>query len=228
MPVLILKFKDNVLGEYHIPKDGSLTIGRKEANQVVIENLAVSGHHAKIDSVGEGYLLTDLKSKNGTYINRDTVASHWLQHGDEILIGKHTLKFQYTADEKRPPSPGSMEQTMVMESEKYRQLLANAAGGTEGPTGMLSFIAGGQGEVELTQKLTRIGKSKSCDIVLSGFWIGQTACTISKRPQGYTLSYVEGIAKPKVNGKAVKTTVELKEFDRIEIGSAKMDFLVKN
>ena len=69
MPILTLKFKNNVIADYQLEKGKSLTIGRRGANDVVIENLAVSGHHAKIDSVGDGFVLTDLQSKNGCFVN---------------------------------------------------------------------------------------------------------------------------------------------------------------
>jgi len=58
--------------------------------------------------------------------------------------------------------------------------------------------------------------------------IGKTAATISKRPKGYYLSYVGGVAKPKVNDVAVKESVLLNEFDIIELGSVKMQFIYKN
>ena len=51
MPKLTLKFKNNTIHTYEIAAGRSLTIGRLEDNDIVIENLAVSGHHAKIDSV---------------------------------------------------------------------------------------------------------------------------------------------------------------------------------
>jgi len=57
--------------------------------------------------------------------------------------------------------------------------------------------------------------------------VGQTAATISQRPGGYYLSYVEGVAKPKVNGKAVNDSVMLKEFDIIDVGKAKMQIVFK-
>jgi len=98
-----------------------------EANDVVIENLAVSGHHAKIDSVGDGYLLTDLQSKNGTFVNNEPVNSHWLQHNDDVLIGKHVILFAYAESETRPAapsaSPGAMDQTMVMDTGQYRKMV---------------------------------------------------------------------------------------------------------
>ena len=61
----------------------------------MIENLAVSGHHAKIDSVGDGFVLIDLQSKNGSFVNEQMINSHWLKDGDVINIGKHSLIFHY-------------------------------------------------------------------------------------------------------------------------------------
>ena len=58
--------------------------------------------------------------------------------------------------------------------------------------------------------------------------MGGTCCTISKRPNGYSLAYVEGMTKPKVNGEQVKESVMLKEFDNVEVGSIKMQFIFKS
>lgn len=237
MPTLTLKFKDNALGEFKIEKGQSLTIGRKESNDISIENLAVSGHHAKIDSVGDGYLLTDLQSKNGSFVNKQLVSSHWLKHNDTIVIGKHTLVFTYGAGEEKPEeAAGAMDQTMVMDTDKYREMLdqavkaSGAEAGAAAPKqkiGVLSYLAGGEGEVELKKKLTKVGKSSACDIVVGGLTMGKTAATISQRPNGYSLSYVEGMTKPKVNGQVVKESVMLNEFDNIEFGSVKMQFFFK-
>ncbi|MBC8432337.1 MAG: FHA domain-containing protein [Desulfobacterales bacterium] len=230
MPTLTLTFKDNTIATYRIEAGQSITIGRKASNNVPIENLAVSGHHAKIDSVGEGFLLTDLQSKNGSFVNKELVSSHWLKEGDNILIGKHTLIFTYDEGEKKPDElGGDMDQTMVMDTDKYRDMLAQAipkAAKAEAkePVGMLSYLAGGEGEIKLAKKLTKIGKSSTSDIVVGGLMMGATAATISKRPQGYSLSYVGGMTKPKVNGATVKESVTLKDFDEIELGSVKLQF----
>lgn len=232
MPTLTLKFKDSVVEEYRLERDKPLTIGRGENNTVVIENLAVSGYHAKIDPVEDGFVLTDMQSKNGSFVNNQLIASHWLKHGDIITIGKHNLVFAYLEGESRPKeSPGEMDQTMVMDTGKYRDMLAQSVAkmdpGTRegGPAPMLTFLAGGGGEVRLAKKLTTVGKNSSSDIVVSGLLVGQTAATISKRPKGFYLSYVGGMSKPKVNGAPIKETVKLEEFDMIEIGSAKMQLI---
>jgi len=239
MPILTLKFKENTIAQFPLEEGKSLTIGRKESNDVSIENLAVSGHHAKVDAVGEGFLLTDLQSKNGSFVNNELVQSHWLKHGDSITIGKHTLVFAYTDEEEHPEEEaGGMEKTMVMDTDRYRDMLDQALKGTGGApaapaqekeqVGMLSYLAGGEGEIELAKKLTKIGKDASCDIIVSGLMMGKLAATISKRPQGYSLSFVGGMSKPKVNGQAVTESVMLNDFDEIELGSVKMQFVLKN
>ncbi|MDY6972925.1 MAG: FHA domain-containing protein [Thermodesulfobacteriota bacterium] len=236
MPTLILKFNDNIIGKSHLKTGESVTIGRGENNDVVIENLAVSVRHAKVDSVDDGFLLTDLKSKNGSFINKQLVTSHWLKHGDVINIGKHTLVFEYDKGESRPAADvgEDMDRTMMMDTNKYRDMLAKSSTKIatqmteDGPVGALSFLAGGEGDLELSKKLIKIGKQSSCDIVVSGLMMGQIAATVSKRPNGYYLSYVGGMSKPKVNGDTVKGSVMLKEFDVIEIGSIKMQLVYHN
>ena len=93
--------------------------------------------------------------------------------------------------------------------------------------GVLSFLAGGEGEVLLNKKLTKIGKDGSCDIVLSGLMMGKVAVTISMRPKGYYLSYVGGMTKPKVNDTVIKESIHLNEFDVIELGGYKMQIVYR-
>jgi len=235
MPKLILKFKDTKINDFLIDQGRNITIGRRESNDIVIENLAVSGMHAKIDAIDKGYLLTDLKSKNGTFVNGQLIATHWLGHGDTVSIGKHTLVFAYTEGEERPGvSTGGMDKTMVMDTDKYRDMLSKSSGNAAATIrkkeslGVLSFLAGGEGELEIKKKLIKIGKDATCDIIVKGLMIGKTAATVSKRPKGFYLSYVDGMTKPKVNDAAVRESVLLKEFDIIELGSMKVQFIYKN
>ncbi len=236
MPMLTLKFKKNTIATYPLQEGKSMTIGRRTNNDIVVENLAVSGHHAKIDAIGDGFVLTDLQSKNGCFVNEQLVTSHWLKHGDIINIGKHTLVFGYAADEMRPQdAEGAVDQTMVMDAELLRSMTAEktapaapVAVEKSPPVGVLSFLSAGNGDVTLTKKLTKIGKDPQADIVVGGLGIGHTAATISMRPNGFHLSHVGGLFKAKVNGEAVKDTVQLKEFDIIELGSTKLQFFTKD
>ncbi len=235
MPTLILKFKEESKGEFSLDRGTSLTMGRKSSNNIVIDNMAVSGTHAKVDVLEEGFLLTDLKSKNGTFVDGKPISSHWLQKGDVITIGKHQIVFEAAPGEDIPtPQDDTSDKTMVLDTNAYRDMVDEAPQGSapqpvkKESLGLLSFLKGGDGEVELVKKLTKIGKDSSNEIVVSGLLVGKLAATISRRPNGYYLNYVEGMSKPKVNGKAVKASVILKEFDKIEIGSATLEFIMKS
>ncbi len=235
MPTLTLKFKEKVIKEYHLQTGDTLSIGRKENNDVIIENLAVSGNHAKIDAVGEGFLLTDLQSKNGTFVNEQLITSHYLKHKDTMTIGKHSFIFTYNKGEAQPAGDpvADMDKTMVMDTNQHRAMMAKTSPGSSAKAvqgqsiAILSYLTGGEGEVELTKKLTKIGKAANSDIIVKGMMVGKTAATISSRPKGYYLSHVGGMAKPKINGGSIKDSVKLEEFDTIEISSVKMQFLYK-
>ena len=232
MARLILTFNKQVIKEYPFLKD-SVTIGREEDNTIVIPNLAVSGYHARIDRVGGKFIITDLQSTNGTFLNNKKVVSEKLAHGDNILIGKHIILF--VASEKKAEIEGTPEKmdlgkTMMLDTAKQRDLL-NKQTTPPKPVvvpekiGVITFIDGSSiGDIELSKKLTKIGKADTSEIKLSGVFMGATAATISRRPAGYTISFAGGIAKLKVNGEVVKDSVALKDFDTIELGSYKFQF----
>jgi pSer/pThr/pTyr-binding forkhead associated (FHA) protein len=245
MPKISLKFKGSVLADYHLPVGCSLKIGRKKDNDVVIENLAVSGHHAKIDSVGDGFVFIDLKSKNGSFVNEELVISHWLNDGDTINIGKHALIFSYFDSEVRPEEAQSeMDKTMVMDTNEYRSLIEKSDPKPEDVAepiaavsketkkkrvrGYITYLVGGEGTLSLKNKLTKIGKDPSSDIVVKGWAIGKTAATISRTRDGYFFSYVDGFSKPKINDKKVfKKPQKLADSDVIDVGAVKLQFINK-
>jgi pSer/pThr/pTyr-binding forkhead associated (FHA) protein len=212
----------------------SLTIGRRKNNDVVIENLAVSGHHAKIDSVGDSFVLIDLQSKNGSFVNEKIINSHWLKDGDVINIGKHSLEFSYSEGEQIDNNgSGKIEKTMVMDTSQYRSMVKKSkvhapqplvGNNDNGLSGGLAFLSGGSGKIKLSRNITKIGKHPKSDIVIKGMWVGKTAFTISKRPDGFYLSYVGGLARPKINDKPVKHAAMLNDLDIIDIGSTKIQF----
>jgi pSer/pThr/pTyr-binding forkhead associated (FHA) protein len=245
MPKISLKFKGSVLADYHLPGGCSLKIGRKKDNDVVIENLAVSGHHAKIDSVGDGFVFIDLKSKNGSFVNEELVISHWLNDGDTINIGKHALIFSYFDSEVQPEEAQSeMDKTMVMDTNEYRSMIEKSDPKPEDVAepvaavsketkkkqvrGYITYLVGGEGTLSLKNKLTKIGKDPSSDIVVRGWAIGKTAATISRTRDGYFFSYVDGFSKPKINDKKVfKKPQKLADSDVIDVGAVKLQFINK-
>ncbi|NLD35514.1 MAG: FHA domain-containing protein [Desulfatiglans sp.] len=234
MARLILMFNNQVVKEYPLKKE-SITIGRNEDNVITVDNLAVSGYHARIDVAGKEYILTDLQSTNGTFVNDKKIVSHKLAHGDNIIIGKHRILFVGDGQAVKIATPETkidMDKTMMLDTAKQKELLAKQPGvqvaaATAQKTGMISFIGHAEmGEIELSKKLTKIGKAETSEIQLTGFFMPATAATISKRPTGYVITSMEG--KLKVNGKIIKESLQLNEFDNIEIGKYKFQFYYKS
>ncbi|MFC1532522.1 FHA domain-containing protein [Thermodesulfobacteriota bacterium] len=233
MARVILMFNKQVVKEYPLMKE-SITIGRNEDNTITVDNLAVSGYHARIDIAGSDYILTDLQSTNGTFVNDKKVVSHKLSHGDNVIVGKHVILFVGTGkelDTKPEEQKMDMDKTMMLDTAKQKELLAKQKGTVQAAKaaqkiGVISFIEGSDlGEIELTKKLTKIGKADSSEIRLSGIFMPATAATISRRPSGYVITSMGG--KLKVNGEVVKDNVALKEFDTIELGKVKFQFYQK-
>jgi hypothetical protein len=122
MARLLWEHEGQVIKDYPFPK-GSVTIGRRKENSIVFTNPEVSSLHARIDKVGPDYILTDLQSTNGTFVNGLRVLSQCLSHGDRISIGKNVLLFIGTekakADAERAKIP--LDQTVIIGGLKRRK-----------------------------------------------------------------------------------------------------------
>ena len=108
---LILSMDGVVLKEYPLSKE-RMTIGRKAHNDIVIDNLAVSGEHAAIITIQHDSFLEDLDSTNGLEVNGVATKKHFLQNNDLVEIGKYKLK--YVNDQAGQVSPADFEKTMVL------------------------------------------------------------------------------------------------------------------
>ncbi|MGB5749849.1 MAG: FHA domain-containing protein [Desulfobacterales bacterium] len=127
MPALTVNFNNKSIGQFQLHKGMSLTIGRRDDNDVVIDDPSVSGHHAKIDSVGDRFVLNDLKSKNGCFVNEQLVDSHWLNHGDVITICGHSLVLNFSKDElRRKKETDDFDDTLMMNSTDHRRMMARS------------------------------------------------------------------------------------------------------
>ncbi len=76
---------------------GRCAIGRQIDNDLVLDQPALSRRHALLAAEGEGYTLSDLHSRNGTFVNRAAITRPvTLRDGDEIRLGEITLRFRCT------------------------------------------------------------------------------------------------------------------------------------
>jgi predicted component of type VI protein secretion system len=227
MAKLVLMFKNKMLNAFPLDEGKGLTIGRHPENDIVIQNVAVSGHHARIDRRGGQIQLIDLNSKNGTFLNGKAVRKGMLKDGDTIVMGKHSLRVDWTdamdgepADAAYEPGPIDLSSTIIMDSHPEVRSGAASLAEARPAVDCLSFLSGGQGEIALSRQVT-IGKNNDADIVVNGamaLLIGAPAVIISRQTGGYFLRFAGGWIKPKHNGKSIRGTVKLNHEDIVDIG----------
>ncbi len=135
MPILTLRFRDVKFRDYPIAAGQTLTIGRKHSNDIVIDNLEVSGNHARIESVATTFVLRDLGSTNGTFVNDQQVTLHNLRHNDVILIGKHKLTFEHPESIKAgfgAQEDYDVAKTRILNTNAYRDMTQPPDGSQKG------------------------------------------------------------------------------------------------
>ena len=219
MPKMIVSIDGVVIKEVQLTKDRT-SLGRRPYNDIVIDNLAVSGEHAVLQMSGNDVRLEDLNSTNGTYVNGKAVKKHLLQNSDTVEIGKYKIKYINEAADT-----GFEKTTMVKAG--VAGLVAPAAGPTvagQTPTAaagagvnaaikVMSGSAAGR-EVPLVKVVTTIGKP------------GVAVAAITRRPHGFVIAHVEGVDKPLLNGEAIGADpVALKNGDALELAGTQMQFV---
>ena len=224
MGKLVVSLDGVVIKEVQIIKDKT-TLGRRPYNDIVIDNLAVSGEHAVLQMVGQDVFIEDLNSTNGTYINGKAIKKQLLAHNDTVEIGKYKIKYLVE-------DTGEYEKTMIMRpgsnapaassNHGFKETVAASAMSGFGALGasstpasikVLNGAAAGR-EVTLTKVVTTVGKP------------GVQVASITKRPGGYVIAHVEGASRPAVNGVPLATdSVHLKNGDVIELAGTQMQFV---
>ncbi len=238
MAKLILSMDGLVLKEISLTKERT-TIGRKPHNDIQIDNLAVSGEHAVIVTILNDSFLEDLGSTNGTLVNGAPIKKHFLQPNDVIELGKYKLK--YINEAPKAAAAADFEKTMVLRpgtmpkpaaapaaapAVQSMASMATAALPAAAPPpaaslarqGAIQLLSGANAgkELLLTKALTTLGKP------------GVQVAVITRRPQGYFITHVEGANFPVVNGKTLDAQAHpLNDHDVIEIAGTKMEFFYK-
>ena len=244
MGKLVVSLDGVVIKEVQLTKDRT-TLGRRPYNDIVIDNLAVSGEHAVLQMAGADVFIEDLNSTNGTYINGKAIKKQLLTHNDTVEVGKYKIK--YLVDESseyektmimRPagghtPPPLGRQAAMSSAHPGMTSLSGNsdfaALGGaltqpmpmsmaepaTMASIKVLNGAAAGR-EVTLTKVVTTVGKP------------GVQVASITRRPTGYAFAHVEGAARPSVNGvPLVGESVPLRNGDVIELAGTQMQFIAR-
>jgi pSer/pThr/pTyr-binding forkhead associated (FHA) protein len=214
MPKMIVSIDGVVIKEVQLTKDRT-TLGRRPYNDIVIDNLAVSGEHAVMQMSGNEVYLEDLNSTNGTYVNGKAAKKQLLANNDTVEIGKYKIKYVSEA------ANAGFEQTMVVKAGSAGQMQAPVAAAAmpiaePAKTAAIKVMSGAAAgrEVPLVKVVTTIGKP------------GVAVAAITKRPHGFVVAHVEGASKPTLNGSPIGAEpVTLKHMDVLELAGTQMQFV---
>ena len=232
MAKILLKYKEAAVKEIPLDKE-STTIGRKPDNDIVIDNQAVSGHHASITVEGDKLMLEDLGSLNGTFVNGQKISKTELFNGDVVLIGVHTLNI--TSDKNRSQETKgfavrgrSMDETMVIAPDDQKKIVAAADKNLPEPLGGFMVVEGSteKKEYELKERVSSIGKEDGSAVKLKGLFAPKLAALVNRRKEGYFITPAGG-KELKVNGKTIDRRCDLKDGDLVEVANLKLQFYLK-
>ncbi|WP_333906294.1 FHA domain-containing protein [Delftia acidovorans] len=235
MPTLVISIDGAVIKEVQLAKERT-TLGRRPYNDIVIDNLAVSGEHAVLSIVDGTVIIEDLRSTNGTYVNGQPILRQTLNHGDLLDIGKYKIRFvqqQVSASsrsalaaiaaavEATRPAPLAEDlpsQFSTQTPSGFDHTLPPSMAGLatrQAAIRMLNGNAAGR-EVPLVKVVTTLGKP------------GVAVASITQRHHGFVLAQLEGDALSlKLNGQEIgRRAMPLQHGDTVELAGTQMQFLV--
>jgi len=216
MPKLVVAIDGVVLREVSLAKERT-TLGRRPYNDIVIDNLAVSGEHAVLHMIGSDVYLEDLNSTNGTYVNARAIRKQALEHNDVIEVGKYKIRYQAvngTAGDAPMPRPAS---SGLSPASAPVPLSAGVTAPMPlgGPGSAVIRVLSGSGagrEVSLQKVVTTIGKP------------GVAVAAVTRRLQGYVVAPIDGGTT--LNGEPLGAeAVALQDGDVLELGGTRMQFV---
>jgi hypothetical protein len=206
MPQLIASVEGVEIKHVYLQKDRT-TLGRSADNDIVFDNMVVSGHHCVFELRGLAEVfIEDLRSTNGTYINGQMVKRQRLRDGEVIAIGN--FRIQFLGATERPSGFGSETAAMRLDpqgvpvkSHAIFQVLNGSSAGLEMP---------------VVKAVTTFGKP------------GVSVVAVSHRRDGYYVGHLDGNSQPTLNGDPVGSeAVLLSNHDVLELASTRMLFLLK-
>jgi hypothetical protein len=224
MQKLTISLDGNVVKDVVLTKNRT-TLGRRPYNDIVIDNLAVSGEHAVVQLSGGQATIEDLNSTNGTYLNSTGIKRGTLQHNDVIEIGKYRIRYCRDAADEEAESPArsrsgdagvtprAAEPAPTPPVPAQRPAASGVEFSGEAVIRVLSGAAAGR-QVPLVKVVTTIGK------------IGVCVASITKRRQGFVAAHVEGASRLLLNGSPIgPEPVLLGDQDILELAGTRMQFL---
>ena len=220
-----------------------IKIGRVQGMDIQIDHVSVSRRQAEICRDGDAWLVRDIGSSNGTFVNGERLTGDRpLKAGDEISIGQYSLFFERglatfqprrrepgeARREAKPAEPaparpaGPRDATMYLKPEEIEKLQVEAA--QKRQAHLVWEIGGGAPNTHYLGQAggAVIGRSKLCDLRVSAG--SRHHLLVLRAAQGYEARNLSFWRRMKVNGQVTRR-VALRNRDIIEMGRLRVTFL---
>lgn len=223
MAKLVLSLQGSIIQQCFVDKD-VVSIGREADNALVIDDPQVDERHATVVPVGNDHILEDLQSGIGTLVNGTRISRHILQHGDVVQLGSFYLRYL----NPRAAAELDLERTMLISGlPRLSDPLELAPVGPRRASSRRASVHLPNGRVRATAG-HRAGETIPLDRVIATFGRpGEEVAVVTRRPQGYFITHVEGRRHARVNGRAIGPEAHaLAHGDRIEVGGEALEFLL--
>ena len=223
MAKLVLSLNGTVLDQRFIDQ-ASISIGRGANNDIVINDPKLSREHARIVTVGEDQIVEDLASSNGTRVNGNPLQRQILQHRDTIELGSHRLLYLSS----RVAADVELDRTLLIKALPRHGTATEGAPLAAMPALRAAKIKLPEGNVKVlaSSGAHPVGENVVLDRVVATFGTpGEQLVVITRRPQGYFLTHVEGPNHLCVNQQRIGTApCALRDGDLIEAAGYRLEF----
>ncbi len=256
MAKLVLKFEENVLKEIPIGTS-PVTIGRGPDNDIHIDNLAVSTHHAKIYADAGRIIIEDLSSLNGTFMNNQRITKSFLKIGDKVLIGKHHILLDDSIDAIPSAAAATpkvaapkISETVMLDTKARKELLAQAMAAQQAAQAQSAARPSGTAvqtptppKVKVPMLVVLEGKTDQREYPLTSklIMIGKSEGATIKLKGWFKPKVAAQINKrddgfyigkadkvPSINGQPITGPTRLNEGDVIEVAGVKLNFVFRD
>ena len=236
---------DELIKTYEF-EDPRVTIGRLPENDIPIASISISRRHVRIEKdPSHQYILSDLNSLNGTFVNNKKITKTAISDGDKITIGKYTINIGITSEtdssgedysEENSPEDNNVvdldnikkEESVTIEVDESTDIKEedDKEQKESDKTSKILLIETNKHVIyKIDKPIMSIGSSESDDIFVEGFLITDEHVIIEKKDDDIWIHANKLMGRFKVNGKK-ENKHKLQHKDRIEIGTSIFRFMI--
>ena len=227
---LTLNFAGKAVRKFNFNQE-TVCIGRDPDCEIPIDNIGVSRRHATIEKANGAYILTDLKSHNGTFVRGQRIYHHQLGDGDEFFIGKYSLSFEnleISNTEKKPvieedvAAPGMQDMTFRLDKGEIERIMGASTTGSVPKLALIS-PAKEQKTILMEEAYCLIGSDESAAIRLNGFLMPPIVALLVKNDKWFHVVSLSKRFPVTVHGMKVKDH-QLGDGEVFQIGKRKFRY----